>query len=80
MNKKIISQKEASEQLKQYEVRQRALKALRDHSFKFNKIKEASKYQKIINENKEKINFLLSIIYWHKTAKKIFSLLKKKTP
>jgi hypothetical protein len=80
MNKKIISQKEASEQLKQYEVRQRALKALRDYNFKFNKTKEASKYQKIINENKEKINFLLSIIYWHKTAKKMFSLLKKKNP
>lgn len=80
MNNKIISHKEASIKLKELEIKQRVLKAFRDHSFKFNTTKEASKYQKIINENKEKINFLLSIIYWHKTAKKMFSLLKKKTP
>jgi hypothetical protein len=80
MNNKIISHKEASVKLKELEVRQRVLKAFRDHSFKFKKPEDAADYQLYILQNKKEINMLLSIVHWHKMSKKLFAKNKKKTP
>lgn len=77
MNKKIISQDQASKRLKELEVKQRVLKAFRDHSFKFQKTQDASDYQLYILENKKEINMLLSIVHWHKMAKKLYYASKK---
>lgn len=80
MNNKTITHEQASKRIKELEVKQRVLKAFRNHSFKFQKISDATDYQLYIYENKKEINMLLSIIYWHKKAKKIFANLKKMTP
>lgn len=77
MNKKIISQEQASKKLKELEVKQRRLKAFRDHSFKFQKTQDATDYQLYILQNKKEINMLLSIVHWHKMAKKLFANSKK---
>lgn len=77
MNNKIISHKEASRRVKELETKQRVLKAFRDHSFKFQKHQDAANYQLHILRNKKEINMLLSIIYWHKKAKKMFANSKK---
>lgn len=79
MNNKIISHKEAVERIKELEVQQRMLKAFRDHSFKYEDTKtDASEYQSRILQNKKEANMLLSIIHWHKKAKKLYHILKKK--
>lgn len=80
MNKKIISQEQASKRLKELEVKQRVLKAFRDHSFKFQKTQDAADYQLYILENKKEINMLLSIVHWHKMAKKLFFISRKNRP
>ncbi len=77
MNKKIISQEQASKKLKELEIKQRRLKAFRDHSFKFQKTQDATDYQLYILQNKKEINMLLSIVHWHKMAKKLFANSKK---
>jgi hypothetical protein len=80
MNNKIISQEQASKRLKELEIKQRILKAFRNHSFKFKKDQDATDYQLYILENKKEINMLLSIVHWHKIAKKLFFISKKNNP
>jgi hypothetical protein len=72
MNNKIISQEQASIRLKELEIRQRVLKAFRDHQFKFGDSKNAAQIQHQIIKNKHEINLLQSIVFWHKKAKKMF--------
>ena len=59
MNKKIISQEQASKKLKELEVKQRRLKAFRDHSFKFQKTQDATDYQLYILQNKKEFKQFL---------------------
>jgi hypothetical protein len=80
MNKKIISQEQASARLKELEIKQRVLKAFRDHQFKFDDSKTAAQYQHQIIINKHEINLLQSIVFWHKKAKKLYANSKKKIP
>jgi hypothetical protein len=77
MNKKIISQEQASVRLKELEVRQRVLKAFRNHHFKFGSHQNAAQNQYEINRNKHEINLLQSIVFWHKKSKKLFAKIKK---
>jgi hypothetical protein len=77
MNKKIISQEQAAARLKELETKQRILKAFRNHAFKFKTLQEAIDYQLKIVQNKKEINLLLSIVFWHKKAKKLFANSKK---
>lgn len=77
MNNKTITHDQASKRIKELEVKQRVLKAFRDHSFKFKKPEDAAEYQLYILQNKKEINMLLSIVHWHKKAKKMFASLKK---
>lgn len=80
MNNKKITHKEASKRIKELEVKQRLLKAFRDRCFKFQETEDATNYQLYILQNKKEINMLLSIIYWHKKAKKLFANSKKTKP
>ena len=73
MNKKIISQEQAAARLKELETKQRILKAFRNHAFKFKTLEEAIDHQLKILQNKKEINLLLSIVFWHKKAKKLFA-------
>lgn len=77
MNNKIISHQEASKKIKELEIKQRVLKAFRNHFFKFKRPEDAADYQLYILQNKKEINMLLSIIHWHKKAKKLFANSKK---
>lgn len=78
MNNKIISQEQASVRLKELEVKQRVLKAFRNHGFKFGDAEKAAMYQSKIIQNKHEINLLQSIVFWHKKAKKMFHKTKEK--
>jgi hypothetical protein len=72
MNSKIISQEQASARLKELEIKQRVLKAFRNHGFKFGDAERAALCQFEITKNKHEINLLQSIVFWHKKAKKMF--------
>lgn len=81
MNNKTISHQEAVDKIKELEVLQRMLKAFRNNFFKYkDSQKDASEYQSRILQNKKEINMLLSIIYWHKKAKKLYHISKKTSP
>jgi hypothetical protein len=78
MNSKIITHEMARIKLKELEKEQRRFKVARDYNFKYTTHEKAARFQKAIAENKREINVLLSIMYWHKMAKKYFFQLNEK--
>jgi len=77
MNTKLMTHEEAVVRLKQLEINQRLLKASRDMHFK-SSVPKASICQKNLEENKKEINLLLSVVFWHKLAKKMHFQLSEK--
>ena len=75
-----MTREQISKRIKELEIKQRILKAFRDHSFKNSQTDDAANYQSSILQNKKEINMLLSIVYWHKKAKKLYADSKKKSP
>jgi hypothetical protein len=78
MNNKLITHEMALARLKDLELSQRLFKAARSFNFRRSTVEKASECQQALEENKIEINVLLSIIHWHKMAKKMFFELNEK--